>query len=664
MKKKYKMLWLIIPLLLCGCDISTTETTSNSLNNSITQPTTSLEPSSSTSTPLTPSSSNESSSSSFENEDWKDLYYNDSSYTLIGNIVESWKQDQLLEGNIKTWGIVSKALTNLEGNQCFYLQSENRNHDYSAIFVDNYVGDIKIQQGNVLSLEGTMAYIDNTLTLLNPYNVHVDYEKSLDSIEPFELSYDYFSSTELENIKKQGHRFISFSQVTFVNSNDQKYYIEVEDKMIFELLIDNTKESSQIRQRFSKFSINAIISLKGFFKFGAQGFDSIQISVADTKDIIGPRLGTFKTTLSEYAGNLTSKKYSTGNYGYFTYEDFTFDYYRSVYESGSSYFIKLLALNYRNSLGGMVSNYDAIPNIVSIEVSYSTETMGNKKPRLYYGENNQLHDYRELPITTTTIKSMIEFDETENIQFFRLESGDTNLILNYVTIQYLNIYSPNEKEYASSGEGLYRNNPSYYQGELEDGASFTLPVEVEKVGDTYRVISEKTYYYYSYSYLENHPEAVELGTYTDPIDVANYFNAFHTYPANYVSKREYSSARSIFGNDTRLWSYYERTDGYARTVPYRNGEKGRPRYYELDIDVDGNYSSSNRGVGRLVVWLDGWDVEGYDENPVTVYTDDHYATFQEYYNNGLFSHRFNAINSSRRSNFTNYYWGEPEILTN
>ena len=160
--KKYKILWLIIPLLLCGCDVSITETTSNSLNNSITQPTTSLEPSSSTSTTLIPSSSSESSSSSFENEDWKDLYYNDSSYTLIGDIVESWQQDQLLEGNIKTWGIVSKALTNLEGNQCFYLQSENKNHDYSAIFVDNYVGDIKIQQGNVLSLEGTMAYINHT----------------------------------------------------------------------------------------------------------------------------------------------------------------------------------------------------------------------------------------------------------------------------------------------------------------------------------------------------------------------------------------------------------------------------------------------------------------------------------------------------------------------
>lgn len=63
-------------------------------------------------------------------------------------------------------------------------------------------------------------------------------------------------------------------------------------------------------------------------------------------------------------------------------------------------------------------------------------------------------------------------------------------------------------------------------------------------------------------------------------------------------------------------------------VPYNYGSNFI--YYECDIDLDGTYNKSNRGVCKVVVWFNGFSADGYDESPVAVYTDDHYATFQEY----------------------------------
>lgn len=48
----------------------------------------------------------------------------------------------------------------------------------------------------------------------------------------------------------------------------------------------------------------------------------------------------------------------------------------------------------------------------------------------------------------------------------------------------------------------------------------------------------------------------------------------------------------------------------------------------------------------------------YDGAPVSVYTDDHYATFQEYLNNGRFLGRFDA---ERNLTFTK--WTVPDTVT-
>lgn len=203
MQKKFRLLWLIVPLLFSGCEISIIETPSNSFGTTSKQPTTSqVENSSTLTTSITPSTSTilststitpstsiiSSSTSSSKVENWKDTYYYDNSYTSIYDIVQSWRQNHLLEENIKTWGIVSRVFKNLEGNQCFYLQSETNNHEHSAILVNNYSGSVNIQKGNVITLEGIMKFEDNTLSLTEHQNLHVDYEVALDSLDPYEIT--------------------------------------------------------------------------------------------------------------------------------------------------------------------------------------------------------------------------------------------------------------------------------------------------------------------------------------------------------------------------------------------------------------------------------------------------------------------------------------------
>ena len=108
-------------------------------------------------------------------------------------------------------------------------------------------------------------------------------------------------------------------------------------------------------------------------------------------------------------------------------------------------------------------------------------------------------------------------------------------------------------------------------------------------------------------------------------------------------------------------STYSRTDGYALSVPYQSGSEGTPLYHELDVALDSTYSDNRRGVGRVVVWEYGFDASrgaiGYDSAPVAVYTDDHYATFQEYLNTGVYGTRFNS-----EMQRTIYIWGAAETL--
>lgn len=55
----------------------------------------------------------------------------------------------------------------------------------------------------MITLEGIMKFEDNTLSLTEHQNLHVDYEVSLDSLEPYEITKEYLASLELDEVKNK-----------------------------------------------------------------------------------------------------------------------------------------------------------------------------------------------------------------------------------------------------------------------------------------------------------------------------------------------------------------------------------------------------------------------------------------------------------------------------
>ncbi len=368
-------------------------------------------------------------------------------------------------------------------------------------------------------------------------------------------------------------------------------------------------------------------------------------------------------TLDSTNNDGLSASYSTGCYQSVNIESNTYKCYRTFGLSTSG-FVKLIGQDYSQycnvpnaTLGGSFSNYNAIKGIKKIEIVYST----NKDAKLYYGATPNLVTYEK--ISSSATNGMFEF-KADDVNYFRLESGSGDCSVTSIKIYYKNSGTVIDSNYGSSGAGLYRLNPMTVSSTPTDGDKVSVPIEITVSGNSYTVTKTKEYTYYSYEYISNHSSYADSASWIEPMDVANYFCIFKTYPANYVLKKDASEAKTIFGDKTRCVSKYSRTDGYAQAVPY----KGTPTYYECDIDLNGEYSANNRGVGRLVVWATGYDANkganGYDSNPVAVFTDDHYSTFTEYYNNGTWSKRYNSYYSSDvgLSNVTNYIYGAPTTL--
>lgn len=359
-------------------------------------------------------------------------------------------------------------------------------------------------------------------------------------------------------------------------------------------------------------------------------------------------------------------QYNTGNYGINSLADISFEYYR-LYKNNSFdeiYFLPNVGVTSDGTLPAALLNRTAIRDIKTMEVRYKTESTSGNAPRLYYGDDKSVPNYVELPKSTSWRTEIVTTTSAAN--YFRLESGTTKLTLDNLEINYTNTGTAATFTHLSAGADHYRTNPVVSNGMLYEGQEVTVPIAVSRVGNSYSVTETKTYTYYSFDYVESYQYAlgdVSRFAYTDPADLAAFFSAFGTYPANYVFKANFDNAKAVFGFDARQVSYYTRTDGYANAIPWRASPYGNyPEYYELDIDLDGSYYYGVRGVGRLVCWEYGFDANGYDYAPVCLYTDDHYATFQEYLNTGTFGTRFNSYYSSTQSMRTNYVWGAPITL--
>ncbi len=360
---------------------------------------------------------------------------------------------------------------------------------------------------------------------------------------------------------------------------------------------------------------------------------------------------------SKYAKESLSQ-YSTGNFGNENVNNTNFEFYRAYRKENLSYIITLLGNSNSSFLPSSFYNTTPLYGIRSINIEY--KSLSNSY--LYSSKDKQFENKYTLIPSSNYSNITLEIDDDN---FFKIESSSNDLTINSISINYTDVKnSYNNSQNKSNTD--YRINPITYQGTLIDGKSYVnIPTKIVNNNGKYQIVETKKLTYYSFDYIKKNSEYADEACLTEPSDIASYFAAFKRYPANFIAKNFYDDyitknntyVSTIFGDKTRYVSRYNRVNGYVNYVPYSTEKKSNPYYYEFDIDIDSTYSLNSRGVGRVVSWEDGWIGSNYDTSPVSVYTDDHYCTFQEYLNYGSFGTRFDA-----QSNRTNYVHNEPNYI--
>ena len=331
-----------------------------------------------------------------------------------------------------------------------------------------------------------------------------------------------------------------------------------------------------------------------------------------------------------------SFRYTTGNYSNqydaFDYSvnilDIDFQYYRAV-KAPDGYLIKMLdldaALTFSNQLGGALMNVSEINHLANIEITYYNESSSTSGGYVRFGKNLTCAYGYELTYSESDITLSFNIPESK---YFRIETNGANLIIKSIK---LGITQGNvvDDGYGYYTKQEYRINPIKFSGELQSGVSYVdvpTSISVNKNSSTYIVNETKRLTYYDYDYVtSNNLEPSEVSI-IDPLEVALYYVAFNKAPVNYNESG--SSNHSYFGDYARrISSEYSRTDGYVNAL---SGITPTDGYIELDIGINGNYAIRSRGVGRIVVFYSGSSSSGYDNSPLLVYTDDHYATFREF----------------------------------
>lgn len=330
-----------------------------------------------------------------------------------------------------------------------------------------------------------------------------------------------------------------------------------------------------------------------------------------------------------------SFKYTTGNYSNqygvdasINILDIDFQYYRAV-QAPDGYLIKMLdldaALAFSNQLGGALMNVSEINHLANIEITYYNESSSTSGGYVRFGKNLTCAYGYELAYSESDITLSFNIPESK---YFRIETNGANLIIKSIK---LGIAQGNvvDDGYGYYTKQEYRINPIKFSGELQSGVSYVdvpTSISIYKNNSTYIVNETKRLTYYDYDYVtSNNLEPSEVSI-IDPLEVALYYAAFNKAPVNYNESG--SSNHSYFGDYARrISSEYYRTDGYVNAL---SGITPTDGYIELDIGINGNYAIRSRGVGRIVVFYSGSSSLGYDNSPLLVYTDDHYATFREF----------------------------------
>ena len=408
-----------------------------------------------------------------------------------------------------------------------------------------------------------------------------------------------------------------------------------------------------------------VVVLKGVIKnyyntSGKQIIEMIDATLVEFQDEeIKPGSFSTLTLNSNFGGDLS--EYDTGNYGQSNVGGFTFEYYRAYKSFGEKIVATLLPTPGELAVGtmeGALYNTTPIYGIQTISITYKSNDTA-----FLYTSDDRIAQATAYTLPKATSYQTISFEvDTDN--FFKIITGNSNLSLQEISLSYYSdkptSYNPQKQ---LSGADDFRLNPTTFQGTLVAGqSSVSVPVKVEYDGGRYEITQTKTYTYYTVEYVQSHPEIKDKAAMLTPEDVAAYYAAFKQIPANYAAKTKnlnsvlptYDTLYKIFGEDTRYASKYDRTNGYAQYVPHESINV----YYEFDIALSASYwESGERGVGRVVTWEYGWVGDEYDSSPVSVYTDDHYATFQEYLNTGEFGTRFDA-----EMNLTFIQHSEPDTV--
>lgn len=582
-------------------------------------------------------------------------------YTSLYEINQNYYNQQSAT-SYKTWGTVTSVFRDASNNFNFYIQSTDKNNNVAAMSVFQSART-DIVEGNVVTITGGVTAYNNLLEFSNPI-IEIDTMTNLSPVTTYETTSSFWTngtnSTSLEfiNVQSMGTRKVAIRNgvITHVSSGNATI---ISGSLSIPIYYGNLANTSSIATKITAVS-GSSVDVIGFTNANktSGGAAKLQLLIRDARDIIGGDV--YKSSLlMNSSTTYRVGSYSTGNYGPGTVGGYGFEHYR-VTRSYSN-FLKLLPnlSGYNDgTTAGAFYNVEPIYDIGKIKITYTTDLSSGVKPTVNYGVSRANMTSSTLDFSSSSTSVTLS---TEGANYFSVETTDAVLTILSLEINYSNIYYGDEFEFLPANSDEFRINPVVYDGIPTIGSTVNVPTSVTRNGSSYTVNEFKTYTYYTFDYIEDNPALVELAAYTEPADLAAYYTAFKTWPANFVVKGDYSNARSIFGDKARCVSTYSRTDGYALTVPYKNGTEGTPRYHELDVALDSSYSSNNRGVGRVVVWEYGFDsagaAVGYDNNPVAVYTDDHYATFQEYLNTGRYGTRFNS-----EMNRTIYLWGLAATL--
>ena len=294
---------------------------------------------------------------------------------------------------------------------------------------------------------------------------------------------------------------------------------------------------------------------------------------------------------------------------------------------------------------------------------------------LYGNDRNNLEYSYQLPKVDDYAQYTVYL--VENSSYFRIEAGDDDVYVHSVEIACSGNGKDETADIAAEG---FRYVPDVDYSP-EEGQVLSAPIcEVDETGNV-TVLAWKEYTYHSFDFVKkevtkNGADEEEYAL-TEPVDVANYFVLFNRIPPNYglSDKSDYDRTRiqgetesvsevyDVFGPEyTRQVSEYSRSDGYMKKIPAstNNRTKTGMLYYEFDIDSDGKYTTDKRGTGRIVGVVGGLDTNA-DNTNTAFYTDDHYYTFTEYSNCGVWNDRFDAMGTCRTGRIYDFNKAEDTV---